>query len=172
MSTIPKIKCKQKLSLRTLFIFPYVLLVIVLAVAIGILSYNTGSKAVLTVSDHLLEETVGRISQAVDRHVIGSLATLEAAFPDGMSAPKSIESDFKNIRTRFWIATSLHMDPNNYVYYGNIAGQAIGIYRHSYEHGELRIKYRADEHRKRYTIKGIDGTPKLISVEKKLFDPR
>ena len=30
-----------------------------------------------TVADHLLRETVGRISQAVDRHIMGSGAVLE-----------------------------------------------------------------------------------------------
>lgn len=159
-------------SLRSVLIFPYVALVIALAVAIGTLSYVTGSRAVLTVSEHLLKETVSRISQAVDRHVVGSMATLEAAFPSGMRAPDSIESDFANIRTRFWIATSLHIDPNNYVYYGNRAGQAIGLFRHSLDEGELRIKYKAEEHRSWYQIDGINGQPHSLKVEKKLFDPR
>ncbi len=162
----------QNISLRYVLIFPYIALVLALAVAIGVLSYLTGSHAVLTVSEHLLEETVNRIGQAVDRHVVGSVATLEAAFPDGMLAPESIESDFENIRTRFWIATSLHIDPNNYVYYGNILGQAIGLYRHSYEQGELRIKYRPEDHRARYRIDGISGPLQFDSVEEKLFDPR
>lgn len=159
-------------SLRSVLIFPYVALVIALAVAIGTLSYLTGSRAVLTVSQHLLEETVSRISQAVDRHVVGSMATLEAAFPSGMLAPVSIESDFENIRTRFWIATSLHIDPNNYVYYGNRAGQAFGLFRHSFDKGELRIKYKADEHRSWYQIDGINGEPHSLKIEEKLFDPR
>jgi diguanylate cyclase (GGDEF)-like protein len=159
-------------SLRSVLIFPYVALVIALALAIGTLSYLAGSRAVLTVSEHLLKDTVSRISQAVDRHVVGSMATLEAAFPNGMLAPVSIESDFENIRTRFWIATSLHTDPNNYVYYGNRAGQAIGIFRYSFDKGELRVKYKAAEHRRIYQIDGIDGDPHSPSVEVKLFDPR
>jgi diguanylate cyclase (GGDEF)-like protein len=162
----------QNPSLRTALIFPYVVLVIILAIAIGALSYRAGSQAVLTVSEHLLQETVGRIGQAIDRHVVGSVATLEAAFPDGMLAPETIEADIDDIRTRFWIATSLHIDPNNYVYYGNLEGQAVGLYRHSYEQGELRLKYQADEHRKRYRIDGINGIPQLESTEKKFFDPR
>lgn len=162
----------QSPSLRTVLIFPYVALVILLAVAIGALSYQTGSQAVLTVSGHLLEETVSRIGQAVDRHVVGSVATLEAAFPSGMLAPASIEEDFEDIRTRFWIATSLHIDPNNYVYYGNLEGQGIGLFRRSWDEGELRIKYKAEEHRKRYRIDGINGVPQFESHEKSLFDPR
>ncbi len=159
-------------SLRSVLIFPYVALVIALAVAIGTLSYFTGGQAVLTVSEHLLTETVSRISQAVDRHVVGSVATLEAAFPNGMLAPASIESDFKNMRTRFWIATSLHIDPNNYVYYGNRAGQAMGLFRHSLDEGELRIKYTPEEHRSIYQINGIDGEMHSRKIEKNLFDPR
>ncbi len=162
----------QSPSLRTVLIFPYVALVIILAIAIGTLSYLAGSQAVLTVSEHLLQETVGRIGQAIDRHVVGSVATLEAAFPNGMLAPETIESDMDNIRTRFWIATSLHIDPNNYAYYGNLEGQAIGLYRHSYEQGELRLKYRPEDHRKRYRIDGINGIPKFESTEQALFDPR
>lgn len=162
----------QKLSLRSVLIVPYFTLVVVLAVAIGGLSYVTGRHAVLTVSDHLLKETVSRIGQAIDRHVVGSVATLEAAFPNGMLAPVSIEDDLETLRTRFWIATSLHIDPNNYVYYGNRAGQAIGLYRHSFESGELRVKYTAEEHRKRYQLNGINGELQYSSTEKKLFDPR
>lgn len=159
-------------SLRIVLIFPYVTLVVLLALAIGALSYRTGSQAVLTVSDHLLRETVSRIGQAIDRHVVGSVATLEAAFPNGMLAPAKIEDDFDNIRTRFWIATSLHIDPNNYVYYGNLEGQGIGLFRRSFEVGELRIKYRAKDHRKRYRIDGINGDPQYESTEAALFDPR
>lgn len=161
-----------KLSLRSVLIFPYVALIICLAITIGILSYTAGSHAVRTVSDHLLEETVSRISQAIDRHVVGSVATLEAAFPDGMLAQDDIQADLEKIRTRFWIASSLHIDPNNYVYYGNTAGQAIGLYRHSIDTGELRVKYSPDEHRTFYLIDGINGTPKFSSREAKNFDPR
>ncbi len=162
----------KKFSLHSVLIVPYVVLIIALAVSIGTLSYLTGSKAVLTVSEHLLTETVSRINQAVDRHVIGSVATLETAFPEGMVAPENIESDIDNLRTRFWIATSLHIDPNNYVYYGNRAGQAIGIYRHSYIKGELRVKYNGTDHRKIYDLEGIYGEPNYRITEKKLFDPR
>lgn len=161
-----------KLSLRSVLIFPYVVLVVCLALAIGSLSYNAGYHAVQTVSNHLLEETVSRISQAIDRHVVGSVATLKVAFPDGMRVDADIKNNLKDIRDRFWSASSLHLDPNNYVYYGNKAGQAIGLYRDSIKKGELRIKYKPEEHRKFYEINGINSTPTLISIEEKNFDPR
>lgn len=159
-------------SLKMVLIVPYVALVLGLALVIGLLSYVAGSRAVDTVSNHLLIETVQRIGQAVDRHVVGSGATLEAAFPNGMPAPADIGPEVAKLRTRFWIATSLHIDPNNYVYYGNRAGQAMGLYRFSYEDAELRLKLRPEEFRNRYRFHGIDGELEFMSKETKLFDPR
>ena len=161
-----------RLSLRQVLTIPYVVLVLGLALTIVGLSYTAGSRAVDTVSAHLLQETVDRIGQAVDRHVMGSGAVLEAAFPDGMPAPANIENEVSNLRTRFWIATSLHLDPNNYVYYGNRLGQAMGLFRHSRTEGELRLKLAAPDRRTISRFTGIHGELKFQSLEKKLFDPR
>lgn len=168
----PMTRIFRGVSLKVALIVPYVALVLGLAIAIGVLSYATGSRAVLVVSEHLLLETVGRIGQAVDRHIIGSGAVLETAFPAGMPARPDIETDLASLRTRFWIATSLHIDPNNYVYYGNRSGQNIGLYRFSLQDGELRLKLRADEFRARYRFSGIDGPLHFDSRETKMFDPR
>lgn len=167
-----KTKQRYRLSLRQVLTIPYVVFVLALALTIGGLSYLAGSRAVDTVSSNLLLETAGRIGQAVDRHIVGSGAVLEAAFPDGMPAQPSIDQDIQTLRTRFWIATSLHLDPNNYVYYGNRQGQGIGLYRHSRTEGELRIKLRPEEMRSYYRFTGIDGELKFHSREAKLFDPR
>ncbi|ENO87991.1 sensor domain-containing diguanylate cyclase [Thauera linaloolentis] len=166
------IQLLKPFSLRLVLIVPYVVLVIALAIALGILSYSAGSSAVGTVSRHLLLETVGRISQAVDRHIVGSGAVLETAFPSDVPAPPSIEADFHEIRNRFWVATTLHTDPNNYVYYGNEAGQGLGLMRHTAQDVELRMKLRADEHRAVYHFSGIDGPLQFQRRETALFDPR
>ena len=162
----------QSISLRLVLIVPYVLLLVGLAVALGVLSYSAGSRALSTVSGQLLLETVGRITQAVDRHVVGSSAVLESAFPEGMPAPPTIEQDFHDIRNRFWVATSIHTDPNDYVYYVNEAGQGLGLYRRSSEEVELRMKLRADEHRAIYRYQGVDGHLEFVRRETTLFDPR
>lgn len=165
-------KKKFRLSLRQVLTIPYVALVLALALTIVGLSYVAGSRAVDTVSSHLLLETVGRIGQSVDRHIVGSGAVLEAAFPDGMPVSPTIDGDIETLRTRFWIATSLHLDPNNYVYFGNRLGQGIGLYRHSRTEGELRIKLKPEEMRTFYRFTGIDGKLAPPSRESKLFDPR
>ncbi|QQS55888.1 MAG: diguanylate cyclase [Candidatus Competibacteraceae bacterium] len=161
-----------RLSLRQSLTVPYVVLVIGVASLIGALSYRAGSQAVDTVADHLLRETVGRIAQAVDRHIVGSGAVLEAAFPEGMPAPTDIEGQFAALRTRFWIATSLHLDPNNYVYYGTRQGQFFGLWRYSQQDGELRIKLDAAAPRSLYRFSGINGVLSEPELETKIYDPR
>jgi len=103
----------SKLTLRQMLTLPYVVLVVLAAAVIGVLSYRAGSDAVDTLSDHVLTETVGRISQAVDKHVSGSEAVLETAFPADMPAPVSIKGEVEALRTRLWQATTVHLDPNN-----------------------------------------------------------
>jgi len=104
-------KFLQILSLRQMLTLPYVVLVLVLAAAIGGLSYSAGRVAVDTLSNQLLSEMVYRIAQAAERHVFGASAVLETAFPAGVAAPEDINDDLDNLRTRFWLATSVHRDP-------------------------------------------------------------
>ncbi|MER2526843.1 MAG: diguanylate cyclase [Candidatus Competibacter denitrificans] len=162
----------MRLSFRQSLIVPYVVLVLGVAALIGWLSYRVGGQTVDTLADHLLHETVGRISQAVDHHLIGSKAVLEAAFPPGVVAPEAIETDFEALRTRFWTATSLYLDPNNYVYYGSRHGQFFGLWRHSLEEGELRVKTDPAAPRSFYRFTGVHGTLSTPIVESRVFDPR
>ena len=161
-----------RITLRHWLTIPYVALVTGVALLIGALSYQAGSQAVDTVADHLLLETVARIGQAIDRHVVGSGAALEAAFPRGMPAPPSVEAEMAALRSRFWIATSLHLDPNNYVYYGSRAGQFFGLWRHSAQDGELRLKLKPEALREFFRFSEIDGPLSAPVPEARLYDPR
>ncbi len=160
------------LTLRQMLTVPYVVLVLVAALAIGFLSYRTGYEAVDTLSDYLLKETVGRISQAVERHVAGSGAVLETAFPNGVFAPDEVGKDVENLRTRFWLATSVHRDPNNYAYYGDSKGHFFGLWRFSDTEAELRLRTDATSPRKIYHFTGIRGVLEKPVSEEKLYDPR
>ena len=165
-------RISKRISLRRLLTLPYAALIIGVAVLIGALSYRTGSHAVDTMSDQLLLETVARIGQAVDRHVVGSGAVLEAAFPNGMPAPEKIDAVQAELRTRFWIATSLHLDPNNYVYYGTRQGQFFGLWRFSQQEAELRIKLQPDAPRAIRHFSGINGALADAELEPVMYDPR
>jgi diguanylate cyclase (GGDEF)-like protein len=160
------------LTLRQMLTVPYVVLVLVAALAIGFMSYRTGYEAVDTLSDYLLKETVGRISQAVERHVAGSGAVLETAFPSGVFAPDEIGKDIESLRTRFWLATSVHRDPNNYAYYGDSKGHFFGLWRFSDTEAELRLRTDANSPRRIYHFTGIRGVLEKPIAEEKQYDPR
>ncbi len=162
----------SRLSLNWLLTIPYVTLLLGLALVVAALSYRAAGHAVDTVSGRLLHETVQRIGQAVERHVVGSGAVLEAAFPHGLAAPADIRTELDALRSRLWIATTLHRDPNNYAYYGNRSGQFAGLWRFSESEAEWRVKLKADEPRKLYKFTDIGGALREPSVEQRLYDPR
>ena len=159
-------------SLRTLVTTPYVLLVLAAAVIIGGLSYRTGRNAVDNLSGQLLVETVNRIAQAVDRHVAGSAAVLESAFPKDVPAPVSLPAEMGALRTRFWLATSVHRDPNNYAYYGDRQGRFFGLWRYSESEAELRLRTVGSGPRDILRFTGINGTLGSPVPESRIFDPR
>lgn len=165
-------RLRPQLSLRTLLTLPYVVLVLGLAGIVGALSYNAGREAVDELSGQLLTETVNRIAQAVDRHVAGSAAVLEAAFPKGTYAPASLQADTPLLRTRFWLATSVHRDPNNYAYYGDTQGRFFGLWRHSDTDAELRLRPTGEGPRQIHRFVGIDGALGEPTLESRIFDPR
>lgn len=161
-----------RLSLRALLTLPYVALVLAAAAIIGVLSYGAGRDAVDNLSGQLLVETVNRIAQTVDRHVAGSAAVLEAAFPDGVPAPVSISAEMAALRTRFWLATSVHLDPNNYAYYGDREGRFFGLWRHSETEAELRLRPTGQGPRQIYRFTGIAGDLRAPGIESRVFEPR
>jgi diguanylate cyclase (GGDEF)-like protein len=165
-------KFLQILSLRQMLTMPYVVLVLLLAAAIGGLSYSAGRVAVDTLSNQLLSEMVYRIAQAAERHVFGASAVLETAFPTGVAAPANINDDLDNLRTRFWLATSVHRDANNYAYYGDRSGHFFGLWRHSESDAELRLRNTGDGPRTIYRFSGIAGELSDPVRETRIFEPR
>lgn len=160
------------LSLRQLLTVPYVVLVLLLAVVLGALSYRAGRSAVDNLSNQLLTETVGRIGQAVERHVVGSGAVLEMAFPKGVAAPRRIGDEMQALRTRFWLATSVHRELNNYAYYGDEQGHFFGLWRDSDSQAQLRLRLRGDGPRSLYRFEGIHGALGAAEPEERIFEPR
>ena len=166
------LKLLSHASLRQMLTLPYVALVLLAALVIGLLSYRAGSEAVDTLSDRVLSETVARIAQAVDKHVSGSEAVLETAFPTDVPAPVSIQNELDALRNRFWLATSVHLDPNNYAYYGNRSGQFFGLYRYSSTEAELRLRLEGETVRSIHRYTGIRGALSEPQLETRVYDPR
>ena len=165
-------KLLSRLPLRALLTLPYLVLVLGTAIVIGVLSYAAGRDAIDNLSGQLLTETVHRIEQAVEGHVSGSAAVLELAFPKGIAAPDSIGDDLGALRQRFWLATSVHRDPNNYAYYGDRQGRFIGLWRSSENDAELRLRTAGEGPRSLYHYSGIAGELRAPDVETRIFEPR
>lgn len=159
-------------SLRVSLVLPYVLLVTLVALALGSTFYWAADRNIGVFSDQYMRAVASRIAQAVHFHVQGSAAVLEAAFPEGVQTRSDISPDLGDLRTRFWVATSMFTNPNSYVYYGNEAGQSIALKRLSEREVELRLKLRTESHRLYYRYQGIHGQPRLSGEEPDLFDPR
>ncbi|MFL6679918.1 MAG: sensor domain-containing diguanylate cyclase, partial [Burkholderiaceae bacterium] len=165
-------KLLSRLPLRALLTLPYLVLVLGTAIVIGVLSYAAGRDTVDDLSGQLLTETVHRIEQAVEGHVSGSAAVLEVAFPKGIAAPESITGELPALRERFWLATSVHRDPNNYAYYGDRDGRFIGLWRSSENDAELRLRPEGAGPRSLYHYSGIVGALGHPAVETRIFEPR
>lgn len=125
----PPRKTSRLSSLSATLIIPYISLLLLLTLTLTGLFYWSGTRAVAGLSDQLLQEMVQRIKLTVDQHMNGSSAVLEVAFPTGLAAPESVATDWDSLYRRFWAATAIHTNPNDYVYYGNLAGQGFGLKR-------------------------------------------
>lgn len=167
----PKFAARLR-SLRVKLVVPYVLLVALVSVALGATYYWSARQTIGAFSDQYIREVAARIAQAVHFHVRGSAAVLEAAFPKGMPATADIRTELDALRQRFWVATSVYPNPNDYVYYGNEAGQSLALKRLSDDEAELRLKLRPAEHRAYYRYTGVSGMPHYLRRETDFFDPR
>ncbi len=161
-----------RLSLRAALTVPYVLLTIALAVAIGLISYWAGLRTVEQLSDRLLIDIVQRVSQAVDRHLVGSWVALEAVVPKSGGAHQGLVPDFNEFEKRMSVATALHTDPNNYVYYGNRLGQFVGVNRLNDYTVEVRVKTSAAEPRRSFEVSESTNLRKPTFVETTIYEPR
>lgn len=162
----------DRLSLRSLLTLPYVALVLALVLLMAGLSWQAGRSTVGSLSGQLLVEAVGRIGVSLERHIGGADAVLETAFPTGLPAPDDLGRELDTLRTRFWLATSVHRDPNNYVYYGDRHGRFLGLWRLSEQEAELRMRAGGAGPRTLYRLSGIAGNLHAPVTEDKVFEPR
>ncbi|WP_414247129.1 diguanylate cyclase domain-containing protein [Castellaniella hirudinis] len=158
--------------MRVSLVLPFVLLIILVAVTLGATFYWSASRNIGQFSDQYMRAMAARISQAVHFHVHGSSSVLDSAFPEGVPVAEDIAADLNALRTRFWVATSMFTNPNDYVYYGNEAGQSIALKRLGVDEVELRLKLKEALHRRYYHYRGIHGMPRYTGDETGLFDPR
>lgn len=159
-------------SLRAALTIPYVVLTLALALAISLISYWAGKSAVEQLSDRLLVDIVQRVSQAVDRHLVGSRVALEAVLPQSGGAHVRDVPPLAELERRMSIATALHTNPNNYIYYGNRQGQFVGVNRIDENSVEIREKTESGKAREFFQVSAGNTVRKPTKVETSVYEPR
>jgi diguanylate cyclase (GGDEF)-like protein len=159
-------------SLAKVLVLPFVVLILLVSLLVGILSYLAGRHAVVSVAEQLLDQTADRVALTVERHIDGAASVLESAFPRGMPAATDLNTDLDNLRSRFWISTSLHPELNNYVFYGNRSGDFVGLFRYGLDDAELRVKRVTDSFRSAYRFSSVNGQLSMPKNDPTDFDPR
>lgn len=159
-------------SLRRQLVIPITLLVIGVSAAIGWVSMKAGTDAVHTLTQRMLVDMVNRINLSTERHLEGALTALESVAPSADRMPKEHEfsTDMRTLEDKFWAASGLFMDVNNYVYFGGKDGRFVGVYRISKRDVQLFWREPDVSRRDVYHVTGIGDRSELIRSDE--FDPR
>ncbi len=164
-------------SLRAALLVPFVGVVVLLAAAISLLSYQTGLKAVDALSEQLLLDVSNRVTQATTRHLGASSMVLSAIAPNASSAAGNALSAINltpdtlaDFERRLWIASGLYAEGNGYIYYGSNEGEFVGVNRGGGQEAEVRLRERGADKRSIYATRGPWERGQLLRSDD--YDPR
>ncbi|MDP9109048.1 MAG: HAMP domain-containing protein, partial [Pseudomonadota bacterium] len=132
----------SKSSLRQQLVLPFVLLVIFVSISIGWVSYRAGETAVDLLTRRVLTDMVDRIVASTERHLSGALIALESISPDPATVPRvqPFSDDLATLEERFWAASGLFIEVNNYVYFCGADGRFVGVNRVKRNFVELYLR--------------------------------
>ncbi len=144
----------RKSSLRQQLVLPFVMLVVFVACSIGWVSYRAGEQAVETLTRRVLIDMVDRINASTERHLAGALTALQSISPDPATVPKiqPFSDDLGALEERFWAASGLFMDVNNYVYFCGVDGRFIGVNRLKRDFVKLYVREPGALQRSMYVV--------------------
>lgn len=165
-------------SLRAALLVPFVGVVVLVAVSISLLSYQTGLKAVDELSEQLLLDVSNRVTQATTRHLGTSSLVLSAIAPDAgsmsggntLSLIDLVPDSLPDFERRLWIASGLYSEGNSYIYYGSNAGEFVGVNRDSGLEAEVRLRELGADKRTIYATRGPWERGRLVRTDS--YDPR
>jgi diguanylate cyclase len=164
-------------SLRTALLVPFVGVVVLVALAISLLSYQTGLKAVDELSEQLLLDVSNRVTQATTRHLGTSSLVLSAIAPDAgtsagntMSLIDLVPDSLPDFERRLWVASGLYPEGNSYIYYGSNAGEFVGVNRGAGMEAEVRVRELGADTRAVYVTRGPWERGTLVRTD--AYDPR
>lgn len=148
-------------SLQRILLWPFVLLVVLLATTIGGLSYRSNEDAADEFSRRVVLDIVTRIKQSTETHLTSPFLALKAIAPpvSGMADPTrtgesflTLPSDPLRLEERLWIAMSFFPRYGS-VYFGAEDGSFLGLSR-SPDMAELRVREAGDVQRKAFQMNG------------------
>lgn len=159
-------------SLRQQLVLPFVFLVVLVSVCIGWVSFRAGEHAVDDLTHRVLVDMAGRIRDSTERHLSGALTALQAVAPDPATVPKvqPFSDNLSAIEERFWIASGLFMEVNNYVYFGGTDGRFIGVNRVTRDFVELYLREPQMQQRAIYAVTMPGDRSNVIRLDD--YDPR
>ena len=161
-----------KSSLRQQLVLPFVILIIFVAGSIGWVSYRSGEQAVETLTRRVLIDLVERIGATTEQHLSGALTALQSISPDPATVPKvqPFSDDLRLLEERFWAASGLFMDVNNYVYFCGVDGRFIGVNRIKRDFVKLFVRESGASSRSQFEVLAPGDRERLIGADN--FDGR
>lgn len=167
-------------SLQRVFLIPFVLLMICLAITIAWVLYRAGKDATDAMLQKALADVMSQVRQGAEQHLARAHATLQAVAPEPTIARQTgraaafpafpFPDDLKKLEERLWIAAGLHAGINSYVYFGGADGRFIGVNRDRKEDYELRLRQSSREFRSVYSMAGPSKPLGLLATDS--YDPR
>ncbi len=121
------IKAFGRVPLQTVLVIPFVIQLVATVGLVGYLSFKNGHQAVNKLFEQLEEEISDRIAQQVQAYL--DVPHIIHQIHQGAIASGKLDlQDFDQLEQYFWSQLQTHQLVN-YLYYGNQAGQFIGVQR-------------------------------------------
>ncbi|EHR70855.1 hypothetical protein BurJ1DRAFT_2011 [Burkholderiales bacterium JOSHI_001] len=127
----------SRLPLRVLLTLPYILLLLVLATAVGWLSYRAANEAVGDMASRLSNAIGERIEEVTTAYLANWQYTLAAAA--GWNGPER-QVDLASTERELWAAGSLSQVPGSYVYFASPDGRFVGVQRRASGPALLKLR--------------------------------
>ena len=129
----------SRLPLRVVLTLPYIVLLVLLAAAVGWLSYRAGSDAVDDMAKRLNDAIGERIQEATTGYLATWQYTLSAA---AGSDPAAGDVGLDAIERELWEAGALSTSADNYVYFAAPDGRFVGVERRAAGPALLKLRER------------------------------
>ncbi len=157
-------------SLERIFILPFVLLLLCLALTVAWVIHRSADEAVDAVSDSALTRTAYYLHNAVQNQLAHARISLNAIAPYSLSRQGAMPSAFPEVQDQLWTALHLFPDTGRRVFFCTKSGQYVGITKINEHQYEIGLRATGTE---RWTVYSSTG-PRQIgkAVRSESYDPR